>query len=255
MAWDETETEHFTARHESEDADDVAGVLELLEATHERLAAAFPRLPEHTSVVVHGSDLALGLAEPVVPLARRLTHPAARRYLVGWPGREAIHVLAPRLLTARASNVPGSREMELLAPAALYAQVVVGHNSSLLPPPFKVGSLVRAARWAWVVFGAGQWFSGQTPHARPAIGRRLRDGGQPAFPPGLRDAPLLGGSVLDLLAREEGEAAVVRFVTHLPPGGPRGALVPAFHGRTLAHTEGTWRAHLARLAGQPDRPS
>jgi hypothetical protein len=140
--------------------------------------------------------------------------------------------------------------MELLAPAALYAQVVVGHNSELLPPPFRVGSLVRATRWAWVVFGAGQWFSGQTPHARPAIGRRLREGGEPAFPPSLRDAPLLGGSVLDLLAREEGEDAVVRFVSRLPPGGPRGALVHAFHGRPLVHTEGTWRAHLAKLAGQ-----
>ena len=250
MAWDEIETEHFCARHESGDATDVEGVLELLETTHERLAAAFPSVPVQTNVVVHGSDAALALAQPIVPLARRLTQPAARRYLVGWPAREAIHVLAPRLLAARASNVPGSREMELLAPAALYAQVVVGHNSDLLPPPFRIGSLVRAARWAWVVFGAGQWFSGQTPHARPAIGRRLRESGEPSFPPSLRDAPLLGGSVLDLIAREEGEDAVVRFVTHLPPGGPRGALVHAFHGRSLVHTEGTWRAHLAKLAGQ-----
>lgn len=249
MAWDETESEHFSARHESADAGEVAAVLELLESTHERLAGAFPGVPERTSVVVHPSDTSLALAQPVVPIARWLTDPSARRYLVGWPGRDAIHVLAPRLLASRASNVAGSREMELLAPAALYAQVVVGHNSALLPPPFRVGSLVRAARWAWVVFGAGQWFSGQTPHARPAIGRRLREGGSPSFPPGLRDAPLLGGSVLDLLAREEGEAAVVRFVTHLPPGGPRGALVHAFHGRSLAHTEGTWRGHLARLAG------
>ncbi|HYF27399.1 MAG TPA: hypothetical protein VD931_16765 [Baekduia sp.] len=253
MAWDETASEHFTARHESEDAEDVAGVLELLEGTHERLAGVFPSVPQSTTVVVHGSDAALALAEPIVPLVRRMTAPAARRYLVGWPGRTAIHVLAPRLLAARASNVPGSREMELLAPAALYAQVVVGANSGELPPPFRVGSLVRAARWAWLVFGAGQWFSGQTPHARPAIGRRLREGGRPEFPPSLRDAPLLGGTVLDLLAREEGEAAVVRLVTQLPPGGPRGALVHAFHGRPLVHTEGTWRAHLARLAGQPAR--
>ncbi|WP_205697527.1 hypothetical protein [Conexibacter sp. SYSU D00693] len=250
MAWEETESTHFSARHGSEDADDVTGVLELLETTHERLAGAFPEVPQRTSVVVHPSDAALALAQPVVPLMRLATAPAARRYLVGWPSRATIHVLAPRLLAARASNVPGSREMELLAPSALYAQLVVGHNAPLLPPPFRAGTFVRAVRWAWLVFGAGQFFGGQTAHARPAIGRRLREGGEPSFPPGLRDAPLLGGTVLDLLAREEGERAAIRFITHLPPGGPRDALVRAFHGRPLVHTEGTWRAHLARLAGQ-----
>lgn len=249
MAWVETTSPNFSARHESRDADDVVELLELLEGTRERLAGAFPSVPEAVvDVVVHGSDPALALARPVVPAARRLTAPAARRYLVGWPGRETIHVLAPRLLAARASNVKGSKEMQLLAPAALYAQIVVGHCNPLLPPPFRLRSTVRGARWAWLVFGAAQWFSGQTAHARPAIGRRLREGGEPRFPPAFSDAPLLGGSVIDLLAREEGEAAVVALACELPPGGPREALRHAFHGRSLTHTEGTWRGHLARLA-------
>ncbi len=92
--------------------------------------------------------------------------------------------------------------------------------------------------------------SGQGAYARPAIARRLREGQEPAFPPGPRDALLLGGTVLDLLAREEGDPAAIAFICSAGRGDPRAALVEAFHGRRLVHTEGTWRAHLARLAGQ-----
>lgn len=60
---------------------------------------------------------------------------------------------------------------------------------------------------------------------------------------------LLGGSVVDLLAREEGESAVVSLLLGAGRGaGPGDALVGAFAGRALRHTEGTWRAHLARIA-------
>ncbi len=36
----------------------------------------------------------------------------------------------------------------------------------------------------------------------------------------------------------------------LAPEGEAQALAAAFHGRDLHHTEGTWRAHLTRLAGK-----
>jgi hypothetical protein len=174
--------------------------------------------------------------------------PAARRYLVGWFGTGSIHVLAPRVLVAHASNVAGSREMNLLAPAALYAQLVVGMNNPSLPPPFGPARFARYVRWAWLQAGAAQWFSGQTAYARPAIARRLREGPEPAFPPGVRDAPLLGGTVFDLLAREEGEAACVHLACDLPRGGAGEALYRAFEGRPLRHTEAAWRSHLARIA-------
>jgi hypothetical protein len=248
VPWVETESPHFAARHELADEDDVAGVLELLEGTRERLAGAFLTLPDEVEVVVHGSDAALAAAQPYLPVLRRMVAPAARRYLVGWFGAGAIHVLAPRLLVAHASNVPGSREMNLLAPAALYAQLVVGLNNGRLPPPFRMASFARYVRWAWLQAGAAQWFSGQTAYARPAIARRLREGPDPDFPPGVRDAALLGGTVFDLLAREEGERACVHLACDLPAGGAEEALQRAFHGRSLRHTESTWRAHLARIA-------
>ena len=79
-------------------------------------------------------------------------------------------------------------------------------------------------RWAWLIEGAARWFGGQTAHARPAIARRLREGAGPTFPPGVRDAPLLGGTVIDLLVRERGEQAAARLASRLHPHGPRGAL-------------------------------
>lgn len=205
-------------------------------------------MPDRVSVVVHGSDLALAAAVPLVPLVRQATAPAARRYVAGWPSAGTIHVLAPRLLRERASNVEGSRDLALLTPAALLSQVCVGRASGILPPPFRAGALRRFVRWSWAFHGAGQFLSGQTAHARAPIGRRLREGGEPRFPPGLRDAPLLGGTVLDLLAREEGEAAVIRLLTDPADDRPHRALVRAFGGRALVSTEGEWRAHLARVA-------
>jgi hypothetical protein len=251
VAWVETTSPHFTARHEEHDSDDVVGVLELLEGTRERLGEGFAELPDHVAVIVHGGPVSLSLAQPYLPIIRRLTAPAARRYLVGWFQHDEIHVLAPRVLEARASSVPGSREMNLLAPAALYTQLAIGANSTRLPPPFRVGTFVRYVRWAWLAAGAAQYFSGQTAFARPAIARRMHEGGEPRFPPGIRDAQLLGGTLVDLLAREQGEPAAVRLAIELDPAGPKQALVNAFDGRPLAHTERTWRAHLAGIvAGQ-----
>jgi hypothetical protein len=250
VTWVETTSPHFAARHDVADAHDVVGVLELLEGTRARLAADFPAVPDEVDVVVHGSPAQLDIATPYLPLVRRLTAPAARRYLVGWFGTREIHVLAPRVLAARASQVPGSLELNLLAPAALYAHVVIGASNPGLPPPFTPRAFRRYLRWAWLAAGGAQWLSGQTAHARPAIARRMHEGERPAFPPGIRDAQLLGGTVLDLLAREEGEAACLHLLLSPLPRDPRSALRESFHGRPLNHTEATWRAHLARLSGR-----
>ena len=248
MSWQETASPNFQARHDERDESAVVGVLEQLEATRERLERWFAPLPASVAVVLHPSAGQLTLAQPAVGLLRRLTTPAARRYVGGWFTAREVHVLAPRLLAARASNVPGSHEMLALTPSALYAQLVVGRANPGLPPPFRPATVARYARWAWLSAGAGQWFSGQTAHARPAIGRRLREGGEPSFPPGIRDAQLLGGSVLDLLVREEGEAAAAALaVAELRD--PRRLLEHAFRGRSFVHSAGAWRAHLARMAG------
>ncbi|HVS29473.1 MAG TPA: hypothetical protein VHE14_07955 [Solirubrobacteraceae bacterium] len=248
MAWEETFSLSFRARHETADADDAARVLEALEQLREHLATLFDRTPGDITVVLHPSELSLALAHPYLPVARRLTAPAARRYMAGWFGGQQIHLLAPQLLERRASGVRGSLELLRLTPQGLYARLTVGLNNPGLPPPFKPRSFVRALRWAWLAEGAGVFFSGQTAHARPAIARRLHEEDEPTFPPALRDSTLLGGTVFDLLAREEGIAAAVRLACRLHAGGAQAALHAAFPGRSLAHTEAAWRSHLKRLS-------
>lgn len=249
MPWTESGSRSFRARYDSQHAADAGDLLDSLELTRERLLELFPRTLDGFTVVIHRSALSLAMASPVYPAAWFATAPAARRYLAGWGGTEELHVLAPSVLRSRASAVPGSREMIALSTAALYARRVVIENNRELAEAHRIARTSLQLRWAWMVEGGARWACGQTEHSRPAIARRLREGGEPSFPPALRDAPLLGGTVIDLLAREEGEMAAAQFVCRLHPQGPRAALSRAFHGRPFVHTEGAWRSHLARIAG------
>jgi hypothetical protein len=198
--------------------------------------------------VLHGSTTSLWLARPVVPLAWLATAPAARRYLAGWAGRQELHMLDPAALESRASNVPGSREMLELTATALYARRVIAESNDDLPRWGTPARLRAELRWAWLLDGSARWFGGQMEHARPAIARRLREGGRPRFPPGPRDALLLGGTVVDLLAREQGQQAAAEFACRLHPRGARPALADAFDGRPVVRTEEAWRTHLNRLS-------
>jgi hypothetical protein len=249
MAWVESVSPSFRARHDSRDTDDADRVLHSLELTRDRLERIFPRTVGELTVVLHSSTLGLSLTNPLLPLAWLATDPAARRYVAGWTGATEMHVLAPATLKARASKVTGSREMLALVPAALYTKRVIQENNPDLPRRLTPGRVALELRWAWLLEGAARWFAGQTEHARPAIARRLHDGGRPSFPPGFRDAALLGGTVIDLLAKEEGEQRAVQLACRLHPQGSRAALSKAFRGRALVHSEGAWRSHLATLAG------
>jgi hypothetical protein len=242
----ETASASFHARHSERDADDAAAVLAQLERARADLVARFGPVAElpPLDVVLHPSPAALDLAAPWLALLRRRSAPAGRRYLVGWAGEDALHVLAPRQLAQRASDVPGSLELLMLAPAALLARrVVLAANPALPRGPQKPAW----RHWAWLVEGASQWLSGQSAHVRPAVARRLREEAPPAFPPAPRDAGLLGGTVLELLAREEGGSAPVALVLRARGRDVAGALKDAFGGRGPRRTEDAWRSHLARI--------
>ena len=247
MPWTESHSPSFSARHDSSQAEEAATVLAALEVLREELARLYERVPDDVAVVLHPRALALTLAQPWLPLARRAAAPAGRRYYAGWFGEDEIHSLVPAALERRASNVAGSREALLLSPEHEYAHVVVGANNPELPPPFSWGAFRRYVRWAWLCEGAATWLSGQTPHLRPAIVRRLREGGRPAFPPDPADAMLLGGTVFDLLERERGPRAAAALATSDVQRGPRSVLVDAF-GRQLVSLERDWRASLDALS-------
>jgi hypothetical protein len=243
VAWNETRSESFVARHDERDAPDAERVLAQLEYARERTQRLLEVELGELAVVLHGSPAQLDAAQPWLPVQRRLTAPAARRYVVGWAGERELHVLSPRLLAQRASNVEGSLELLMLSPSALLARRALAARHPGFPPPLGPLRLRRWMRAAWFAEGAAQWLSGQTRHVRPAVRRRLREGPPPSFPPGRSDALLLGGSVFELVAREEGDRAALA----LARGGPDGALDRAFGTRGRRHTEAAWRSQLERL--------
>ena len=246
VPWIESHSPSFSARHEESDADAAAIMLGRLEDFRDRLEDLFETTPGEIAVVVHPGPFALGLAHPWLPLARMAAAPAARRYMAGWFSRREVHVLAPAALEDRASAVPGSREALLLSPLHEYAHVVIGANNPALPPPFTAAGFVRYLRWAWLCEGAATHLSGQTEHLRPAIARRLREGGRPEFPPAARDAVLLGGTVFALLEDEAGIDACAELAAR-PPLEGGGAAVESAFGRSVASVEREWRARLDEL--------
>jgi hypothetical protein len=247
VSWVETHSQTFSARHDSSESGEAHSVLSALEVFRDELAGLFPELPEEIAVVLHPRSAALTLAHPWLPLARRVSAPAGRRYFAGWFSETDIHVLSPPALAARASNVEGSREALLLAPLHEYAHVVLGANSDELPPPFSPSAFRRYVRWAWLCEGAATWMSGQTPHLRAAIVRRLREGRRPEFPPAPADAMLLGGTIFEMLEREAGVRAAAGLATGPLDSGARSLLVDAF-GRQLVGIERDWRAELDSLS-------
>ena len=249
MSWTESRSDSFVARHESEDAGAVERLLDTLEAFRAELSDRFERAPGEIAVVVHSRPLALDLAQPWLPVARRFAAPAARRYMAGWFSLNEIHVLGPGALEERASSVPGSLEALRLAPLHELAHVFVGLNNPTLPPPFTLSSFRSYLRSAWLCEGAATHFAGQAPYLRGAITRRLHEGRKPEFPPSARDAQLLGGTVFGLLYEGAGGEACVELATTPLDGETAtasGALERAF-ARPRAEIERDWRAHLTRL--------
>ena len=241
MSWLETASETFVARHDERDADDAQRVLAQLEYARRQLERRLDVRAGGLAVVLHPTGAQLDAAQPWLPLQRARTAPAARRYVVGTVTEQEIHVLAPRILAQRASNVEGSLELLMLAPSALLAKRLLA--------PARRGRLRRKPPdAAWRLEGAAQFYSGQTKHLRPAVVLRTHERPAPSFPPGRRDALLLGGTVFDLLHREEGEEACLQLARAPDPAR---ALERAFHGRPMRQTEQAWRSHLNRLA-RPD---
>jgi hypothetical protein len=246
VPWVESHSLSFSARHEESQTEEAQAMLDRLEAFRTGLEGRFERTPYEIAVVIHPRPMMLALAHPWLPLARRVAAPASRRYFAGWFSEHEIHVLATPALAKRASNTEGSLEALMLTPEHEYSHLVVGANNPDLPPPFTLDSFRRYVRWAWLCEGAATHFSGQTPHLRAAIVRRLREGGRPDFPPAASDAQLLGGTVYALLEQEAGRRATVKLAASRDEHGARRALAEAF-GRPLPDVERDWRDYLDSL--------
>src|SRR5215207_9132515 len=162
MAWLETTSQTFVARHDERDAEDAQRVLAQLEHARPRLQRKLGAEAGELAVVLHPTSAQLDAAQPWLPLLRARTAPAARRYVVGTVTDSELHVLAPRVLAQRASNVEGSLELLMLAPSALLAK-------RLLAPAGRRRFGRRPREVPWRLEGAAQFFAGQTRHLRPAV--------------------------------------------------------------------------------------
>jgi hypothetical protein len=251
MAWVESHSASFQCRHSAACTEDVARLLGSLEDLRSGLMEAFPRAVDSVvdiTFVMHDGPRSLAASSPMVAALWRATDTASRPYVTGWVANHEIHLLSPPALRARAAGNPTMAAILAHSARTLYTRRVIVEANHDLHRSLGPARTAVSMRWAWLLEGASRWFSGESAAARPAVIARLRGGRQPEFPPALRDAPLLAGTVIDLLVREEGERAAVELAGRLHPGGARGALVKAFGGRPLVHTEGAWRSYLSRLA-------
>jgi hypothetical protein len=193
-------------------------------------------------VIVHPANAWLSAAHPFLPAARWAAAPAGRRYLAGWAMATELHILNDEHADRRAAGDDSRRALRGTA-QRLYTQIVLAANNHSLPPPWGPRRFGRYLRWAWLIEGGGQYFAGQVPLFRAAMVRRMREGGQPTFPPSPRDAIILGGTLFDLLDQEVGGRACELLVGRLHSSGAQGNLELAFDA-PMREIERAWRRHL-----------
>jgi hypothetical protein len=245
MTWIETDSLSFTARHDDADLACAHRVLDELEDLRLRLEDRFTEVPGNVAIVIHDNPAWLSAAHPLLPAVRWSAAPAARRYLAGWPMSGEIHTLNDSWMERRSAG-EDSRRALLGTAERMYCQIVLAANNEALPPMWTPRRFATYLRWAWLVEGAAQYFTGQTSLFRAAVITRLREGERPSFPPGRRDALILGGTVFDLLDRHAGPEACVRMASRLHRQGPRGNLELAFESR-MREIERAWRIHLDEI--------
>jgi hypothetical protein len=156
-----------------------------------------------------------------------------------------IHTLNDSWMERRSAGEDSLRALRGTA-ERMYCQIALAANNTALPPMWTPRRFITYLRWAWLIEGAAQYFSGQTSLYRAAVITRLREGDRPAFPPTRRDALILGGTVFDLLDRHAGPEACVRMSSRLHRNGARGNLELAFEAR-MRDIERAWRTHLDEI--------
>jgi len=245
MAWIQTDSLSFTARHDDSDTACAQRILDRLEELRLRLEERFDRVPGDVTVVIHDNPVWLSAAHPLLPAVRWSSAPAGRRYLAGWPMGEEIHILDDEWIERRAAGEDSLRALRGTA-ERMYCQLVLAANNQSLPPRWTPRRFFAYLQWAWLIEGGSQYFTGQTHLFRAAVITRLRDGGRPSFPPSRRDAVILGGTIFDLLHRHGGPDACEMLVSRLRRQGPQGNLELAFEAR-VRDIERAWRAHLDEI--------
>jgi len=138
--------------------------------------------------------------------------------------------------------------MLALAPASLYARRVIVEANRELHSARLPSRLWMELRWSWLLEGAARWFSGETGYSRSVVGQYMRSGHRPHFAPSVRDAPLLAGSLIELLAEREGEGRSRGWQGACTRAGRTRRSPPPSPAAASTAFEGDWRLRLRRLA-------
>ena len=248
VAWVESHSLSFSARHDSSQSDEADRVLDALERFRDEVRGLFERTPGEVAVVLHPRSAALTLAHPWLPLARaggRAREPPLLRRLVR--GERDPRARARRRSSGAPRACPGSREALLLSPQHEYAHIVVGANNPdpaaavlarELPPLRALGLAVR---------GSGDL--ARRPDPSPAAGDRAPAArGRPARVPARAPRRHAAGRHRLRAARAPGGPA------RPPPSSRRArstagraSLIAEAFGRQPPAVERDWRAELDSL--------
>ncbi len=227
MAWLETASETFVARHDERDSEDAQRVLAQLEHARPRLQRRLGAEVGELAVVLHPTSAQLDAAQPWLPLQRARTAPAARRYVVGRVADGELHVLAPRVLAGPRVQRRGLARAADARPHRPARQAPADARGAPRPPG-RAGRRAVAARGRRAVL------------LRPDAPHPPRGGAAHARAAGA-----------DLSARAPRRAAARRH--RVRPAGARGGRGGVRRARPRARPGPGARARVPRPAAAPDR--
>lgn len=241
--WTESASNLFRVRFDDEARTEVEELVHILETYAVRLEAHGLVLPPHPTVVVHPTAVSLSLAQPAYVAALGLTETHGRRYLASWTSGSTLHLISPERLRRGTENHISLRAAMERAPACGLAHMALGHANSGL-------SLQRALRsrgWFWLAWGAGQTLVGQVPTLASVIAVRRKERRALSLTPAMRDAVILGGSIVELVLRERGLTGLVHLLKAPLPERPEAWIARALPGVGPTEREVQWRMLLDDL--------
>ena len=157
-----------------------------------------------------------------------------------------IHTLNDSWMERRSAGEDSLRALRGTA-ERMYCQIVLAANNAALPPMWTPRRFLTYLRWAWLIEGAAQYFTGQTSLFRAAVITRLREGERPALPADPPRRPDPGRHGLRP-ARPPRRARRLRADgLAAAPRRARGATWSSPSRRGCGEIERAWRAHLDEI--------
>ena len=252
VAWVETASLSFVARHEREIAEGPRRCSRTWSASARSSSRGSSSVPGEVAVVMHPRPLMLNLAAPWLPLARLVSAPPAGATS---PASSA----AARSTCWRPPHWSGAprpcrdRARCCCAPRGTSTRTSWSAPTTRPPTPLlAVHASARYVEMAWLCEGAATYFAGQVPHMRAAIARRLREGRRPRFPPTSRDAWVLGGTVFALLEQSGDPTHAWDLARTARRRGVTGGRSRRAFGRPRGGVERGWTDYLAGAHVRPE---